>query len=411
MQLLTSTLILIVLCLSSSASGQEAAKDPASEAKMQLGPFAITPRLQLTNLGVDTNVFNEWEDPKRDFTLTVGPLADLWLRLGPARLSLKAQVDYVYFATYSSERSFNTTDSARLELAPGRVRPWVGVSYLNTRDRYSPELDVRARRSETAFSGGVDFVLSRKTTFVLGLEETRTDFPEDQAAGSVYLREVLNRKTTVGTASLRRALTPLTAVMLSVETVRERFQFSPGRDSNGFRLVPAVEFAATALIDGTAKVGYRKLKMLAPGVPDYSGPVASVDLGYRLLGVTRFAFGVKRDVEYSYDVLQPYYILTAATASVTQAVGGPWSVTARAGTQRLDYRTASLDVILPVGPGGADGKEGRDDDVRFWGGGIGCRLGPDATLRFDVNYYKRRSERYARDYTGVRAGTSVTYGF
>lgn len=245
--------------------------------------------------------------------------------------------------------------------------------------------------------------------FGLALRETRTDFPEDETAGSIYLRDVLNRTTTVGTASLRYRLTPLTTLVMSAEAVRERFQFSPGRDSNGFRLVPGVELDAHALIDGLAKVGYRSLKMLTPGMPDYTGAVASVDLGYRLMGVTRFSVSVKRDVEYSYELFQPYYVLTGLTGSVSQAVGGPWSLTARMGLQRLDYRAVKLtDILVPgdVSPG----REGRDDILRFWGG-VGYKLGPDVRLGFDVNYFKRRSERYSQDFSGLRAGTSLTYGF
>ena len=39
--------------------------------------------------------------------------------------------------------------------------------------------------------------------------------------------------------------------------------------------------------------------------------------------MTRFAVQVQRDVEYSYDPTQPYYLLTGVTGSVSQAVGGP----------------------------------------------------------------------------------------
>jgi hypothetical protein len=46
--------------------------DPET-APVRLGPFGITPALVLRDLGRDTNVFNERDNPKSDFTLTVVP--------------------------------------------------------------------------------------------------------------------------------------------------------------------------------------------------------------------------------------------------------------------------------------------------------------------------------------------------
>ena len=152
--------------------------------------------------------------------------------------------------------------------------------------------------------------------------------------------------------------------------------------------------------------GWRRLKMLTPGMPDFSGAVASVDLYYTLLGATRFTLGVTRDIEYSYWVDEPYYVLTGTTLSVTQAVGGPWALVARMGLQRLAYRRVSA-----VAQGFSPAEHGRLDRVRLFGGGLSYRLGPDVRLGFDANYFSRSSDYRHRHYRGLRAGTSVTYGF
>ncbi len=47
----------------------------------------------------------------------------------------------------------------------------------------------------------------------------------------------------------------------------------------------------------------------------------------------------------------------------------------------------------------------------FYGGGIGYRVGTDVRIGFNVDYYTRQSDRETRQYEGLRAGTSVTYGF
>jgi hypothetical protein len=383
------------------------APDPFASARVHIGPFAVTPSFSVTNVGVDTNVFNVWQDPKSDFTATITPAADVWLRLGPARLNLELSGSYLYFAQYSDQRALGTTDSARLELPLLHVRPWVKGSFLTVRDRPGFEIDVRVRRTETAVSGGADLQASKRTTLGVSLMRTRVDYNTDAAFLGYSLRDALNRTTTVEGALFRYALTPLTTFVTAVDVVQERFDFSPIRDSDGFRVVPGLEFAATALISGSAHVGFRRLTMKTAGVPDYTGPVAAIDLGYALLGLTRFAIQVRRDVEYSFDPAQPYYLLTGVTGSVSQAVGGPWSIEARAGIQRLAYQTVDLSGSGVAGSAVA----GRVDVVRSYGAGVGYKLGPSTRIGVNADYYTRRSEIFLQQYQGLRVGSSVTYGF
>src|SRR5688572_2945726 len=79
--------------------------DPVAEAPIRLGAIGLAPRIGLTNVGVDTNVFNEVEDPKQDFTLTASPGMQLWLRLQRGLLSVDGQGDYVYFNKHADQRS------------------------------------------------------------------------------------------------------------------------------------------------------------------------------------------------------------------------------------------------------------------------------------------------------------------
>jgi hypothetical protein len=145
-------------------------------------------------------------------------------------------------------------------------------------------------------------------------------------------------------------------------------------------------------------------------VPDYTGLVASVNLGYTLLGATRFAVQVDRDVQFSYEQFQPYYVLTGVTGTVTHRLTSVWDLQARAGNQQLAYRSA----ILPTGGAGTAPFApitDRTDNVVFYGGGVGYHIGPDIRLGFNVDYYTRRSDVIINQYEGLRVGSSVTYGF
>jgi hypothetical protein len=409
----TRTALAVAILLFGAAAPafpQDAAPDPFVTARVRFGPLALTPGLAVTNVGWDSNVFNTWEDPQGDFTGTVTPQTDLWFRMGPLRVVGHGALGYVYFANFVKERSWNTDDSVKLEALGTHVRPYIGYAYLNIRDRPGYEIDQRVRRVENRMFAGVDMPLTRKTTLGAAFKRTKTDYAEGESFNDIYLRFQFNRWTDVYTVSARYALTPLTTLLFDTEYVREKFEFDVMRNSAGFRLLPGVEFKPMALISGTARVGYRQLNFDSPNVPDYSGLVGSVNLGYTLLGATRFSVQFDRDVQYSFEQREPYYVLTGVTGSITYALNITWDLQARAGNQSLAYRQT---ILSGAGSGSAASgtSAGRTDRVVYYGGGIGYRLGPDTRIGFNVDYYTRRSGVSIRQYQGLRVGSSVTYGF
>jgi len=126
----TSCVLASVVLCAGAAFAQTPAEPPISP-RIRLGPLGLSPRVGLTNLGIDTNVFNEIENPKHDFTATLSPHTDFWLRLGMARVSGSATFDYVYFGHYSSERAVNTYDQLRVAVPLRRVVPYATASIVN----------------------------------------------------------------------------------------------------------------------------------------------------------------------------------------------------------------------------------------------------------------------------------------
>ena len=160
-------------------------------------------------------------------------------------------------------------------------------------------------------------------------------------------------------------------------------------------------FDPFAVIKGTARIGYRDFVPLDPTVPGYQGGTAAVDLSYVLQGSTKLGVQVGRDVQYSFDVNQPYYLQTGISGSIAQQIYGPLDVVARAGTQHLSYRDragATVDVA------------GRTDDVRTLGVGVGYHVGSELRIGFNVDRSRRDTDLAGRRYEGYRAGMSVTYG-
>jgi hypothetical protein len=180
------------------------------------------------------------------------------------------------------------------------------------------------------------------------------------------------------------------------------FEFSPLRDSTSTSISGNVTFDRFALIRGGASVGYTDFHMQQPGIADFQGVTAAVNLAYTLMGATRFAFDLGRDVQYSYDVNQPYYVQTRVAGSVMQQIFGPLDAVVRGSFATLGYRDR-----LGVDPTLVN----RVDDLTSYGGGIGYHMGRDTRLGFNVDWSNRTSDVFQRRYKNLTYGSSVTYGF
>jgi hypothetical protein len=375
--------------------------DPWEQARYRIGPFAFTPSIVLSNLGVDTNVFYATADPKKDFTFSIDPQVDWWFRASRARVHGKDIVQGVYFATYASERSINQNHTLTLEVPLLRVKPYAGGSYLNVKERPGYEIDARARRTETAGNFGLVFKFTSRSALDTGASYTHVAFDSGEEYNNTSLEQTLNRHTWVVNGTFRYALTPLTTLLISADGIEERFVYSPVRDARSIRVMPGVEFKPFALISGTARIGYRSLNFYAPTVPDFSGMVADLNLGYTLLGRTRFGVTAARDIAYSYLTSTPYYVLGQFGGSITQQIAGPWDARVTGTLQTLDYR-GSVSI--------AEMNAEHTDHIDIMGGGIGYRAARDARIGVNVDYYRRRSPVVGNNFSGLRAGVTVTYG-
>jgi hypothetical protein len=375
---------------------------PPTTTRLQFGPLYINPLLALTNAGVDNNVFNEPDStgPKRDFTMTVTPAADMWLRLGPSWLRGNVKEDLVYFQTYSSQNSANTSFSLNWVLPFNRLTLNPGLAYLNTNDRPGFEIDARAPRVETDYNGTLELRLASKTFLGARIDSRTTDYAPGEEFNGTNLRQELNRTVTTAGLTLRYQATPLTSLMFEATREEARFEFSPLRDTDSTLLSGGLKFDPAALLKGSATVGYRDFRPLSSLVPGYQGTIAAVNLSYVPISTTLLSGTYVRDVQYSYDVNQPYYLQGGATASINQQIFGPVDVVARIGAQRLEYRVRT---DAPVDPN-------RVDHVTTYGGGVGYHMGSDLRIGFNVDQYRRRSDIESNEYTGLRYGFSVTYG-
>ena len=385
-----------------SAQTPEGGPDP-SQMRVRLGPFWLNPRVVLTNLGVDTNVFNVPDElgPQKDFTFTATPSTDIWLRMGISWLQVTIREDLVWYQKFETQRGANTALDITWRAPIGRTLVSISPRYLSTNERPGYEIDARVRRREYGVSGKVEVRAFSKTFFGVTGSTLNVKYADDALFYGQSLQEDLNRKTVGYGVTLRHEVTPLTSLSLNASRQEDPFEFNPLRDADSTSVTGGVSFDPHALVKGSASFGYRDFVPLSSDLPPYKGPIWTVDLSYTLLGVTRFAVQWKQDIAFSYDELQPYYLETGYSGTVTQQIFGPFDAQARGGIQHLAYRNRSGALVNPD----------RTDDVQTYGGGIGYHFGQDARLGVNVEHQSRTSPVPVREFSALRYGVSVTYGF
>jgi len=401
--LFPACLVVLLFASASSAAAQDISQDPSESARFHFGAIRFTPYISITDLGVDTNVYNETDvnEPKQDTTATFGPGVNYWFKLGRARIAAKSDLTYTWFHTYSDQRSFNTGNEGKLSLPLNRLTPFVDGHYVHGRRRVSFEIDSRSLSTDTFYGGGIDLRVTAKSTLRFEAHRQSIGFNDDEFFAGSSLQQSLNRDVNTTAVSWRESVTPLTVFSVKTEYGQDRFTYSPFKDANGLRVMPGFEFDTNALIGGKVYVGYRRFDPLTTEVPDFQGLVADVAANYRL-HATRFDVLFTRDVSYSYQATEPYYVLSNVGLQVKQMITHNWDVVGLLGRQWLSYRQ----ILIPGDPG-----VDRLDRSYGIGGGVGYALNEDLRVGMNVTYFGRTSNTVTfSEYNGLRVGAAVSYG-
>jgi hypothetical protein len=412
-----ATLVGICVLGSVSAAPAQMTRDPREHARSHLGPFYLTPSVELAELGLETNVFNEPGNKTRsDVTATALPHADVWVPFGRrALITGSGTLGLVYYQTYASERSVNPDLRVRGDLRVHRVTLFASSAYASSRRQPNLEIDVRARHENRSVDAGAEAQITERFSVETGASETRITFQDDALFQDISLRETLNRRMRTGWASARYEVTPLTRVNLRAQLTQERFPFSPIRDADSLTLAPGVEFQPRALISGSASVGVRRFRGSSSQLPDFTGLVANANLSYALRGATRFRFTAIRDLAYSYSVEEPYYAIAGYGLTIVQHLGGRFDVTAGGDWQTYRYRRLALvaPAALPAAVPVQSSTVGTPNvsDIRIWSAGVGYRLWNTQRLGFGATYRERSaSDLPDLTYSGLRVMLTVNTG-
>jgi len=397
------TSLRLFACLVALAAAHNAAPAAAQDAEerptLKLGPIEFRPRLLFSNIGVDNNVFNEPTNAKSDFTATATPDLEVSMHPGRLRVVYTTGSQFVYFRKYKSERSVNRNFTGRADLDLTYFRPFASISAARTRERANSEIDLRARHHPRVYAAGTSVRIASRTSLLFTARRSSDDYADGIEFRGVDLATVLDSKTTGYDTALNIELTPLTTFSLGVSKEEQRFARSPVRDSDSLRVAPTLTISPLGLLTGTVSVGYRRFDGLDPALPDYTGIVANGTLGVLLAERYRLATSFTRDVRYSYEEANPYYIITGGRATLTAQTYGPLDIRILGGREALTYRAL------------AGGQPAGTDRQIVYGGGVGYRITGRVRIVIDAEASRRRSDRNAaREYTNHRIVGALNWG-
>lgn len=385
-------MLLLLLVAAARASAQ-------AEGRFHSGPLTWTPTLTLREAGFDSNVYDEPTNPKHDNSAVFSPQAEGALAFAHMDVRFGGSADYVYFQRYTRERSLNGRANARIDFNLSRITPYIGGGFVNARERVSSEIDVRARRTDHAASAGVGIALTPRGVLELDATFNATSIREGETFRGVNLAGRLNRESTGLQARVKYEVTPLTRFFVEGGASRDRFTLSPGYDADNLSGRAGFEFEPDAVLKGKATVGFHRIEPIGPLAFPFEGVTAAVELGYVLLGRTRFDTRIARDTSYSFEE-QPYSLQTIYGGEILHNVFGPLDVIGRASWETLDY------------PGIPERNLPEDTlEITRYGGGLAIRPGTRVRLTLNYEVIDRVARLVERTYGRRRLYTTVTYGF
>jgi hypothetical protein len=359
------------------------------------------PTIALRNTGMDSNVFNDTTGPRGDFTYSVTPRLFVVAPIANTRFIGRALGTFTDFRTYKDQRSFGGLFDGRYEVTSPGFRPFASVGFADRRERRGFEIDARVRQRQTFASIGLDVDVTAITALTAWVTRTTTAWDRNERYLGVGLADQLDYSATSLAGGARFKVTPLTTVTAAAEVGQDRFQRSPLRDADSLRVGPSVDFDSSAAITGHLRADYRSFRPLSPTVAEYRGLTAFADIRYLFRDWIEVKVDANRDVDYSYDPLEPYYLEMGGRLTVTQRVVGPFGVIGIAERWNIHHQQVF----------GGPEFDGRLDTTTSVGAGLAIQKSKQVRFELVYQHTSRRSSAPGwREYERQQIFASAIYG-
>ena len=376
------------------------------DAAWKFGPFRIQPSLVISNAGVDSNIFYSPAEPIKDFTITAGPAATVYVPIHRKFvLSLYGSPQYVWYSKTEQERTWNYYLNGAAQLSLKNVFFSLEGTYSDARERWNTEIDIRPRRKEEGYGGSVLVKAAWKTSFSLGYRTVKYNYESVEVASGFNAQQKLNRQESYANFSFFYQASTQRRFFLDFEYGLYQFDFATQAaigDSRSAAAYAGLDLSRLGRrVRGRIRVGYKKFDVRNSEGADYQGIVGDSQLWVRLAKPFVIRGSYVRDVRFSLWYDNPYYLESRPGAGVSLY---PLRFL------RLDYDySVGRNTYPEVGGGGTDVK--RLDEYTIQSAGIYFRIKKTVALGFIASWWVRNSNLDAEDDKRTFFGLNLTYEF
>jgi hypothetical protein len=268
--------------------------------RFRMGPFYLTPKFHVQNIGLDTNVFYTPTDRQTDVMASGGPGLDLVLPVGPTgTIYGRGILDYLYFVRTPSQRRLNGSVSTGADFQGARTQ--LTAEQLWGRAFSRPSYQVNERIETYSESSRLNFRRGLFGRLYLRGEGSRLRSDIEQSVDylGTDLRQTLSETRYLAGGGLEYAITVKTSFVVEANEQWDRFLYQPSRDADSTRVVAGFRTDSTALISGQALVGRRSFRPVAAPDVDQRLTVADVAATLNVTPRTHIGFTYARDLSYS----------------------------------------------------------------------------------------------------------------
>jgi hypothetical protein len=402
---LVAAAALVASALPASAAEREKKKRPG---RFRVGPVYLTPKLQLKNAGVDTNVFNQRTDEIADTSVVLSPtVLAAWPIGRRLRLTGESHVDLNYFRRQSSERSADFGGEGRAEVDVGPFTLFGAGGGGQSRQRFSIDLDQRVLRHERWGSTGLTITPTRRVSVTVFGTGRVYEYGSFVVRGA-NVKESLDRNELTGTAQVRYVLSRRTTLVGSADAIEDRFLRQPravSRVSRSYRYLGGFEFGEKALIRGKLLAGIREFPT-SLSAPSYRGPALATSLTLPLLHFGLGTVVAERDIYFALtptttlgpDRFRNTYVSTRFGGEAE--VGLPFALFGRA-----NFGFEEAKYLLPYLVEGAFGR--RIDHLWTAGASVLRSFRAGVRVGGTIQWGRRVSSFPAFSYQGLRYGVQA----
>ncbi len=358
------------------------------QAWLHSGPFYLTSRLQLSDIGYDQHFFL----PSDTGGLRWAVSAPQRLYIVPTRkivASIEAAPSLALVQRGAKKFQFGFTSRADLQFIFNRLWLDFHTGIFNDLRASTGEINRVLTAKENDYTVDGEFKYSSRTNLTYSASSRRTRFPTNrvQPEDVIDALPLLDRSEHDYRVAVRHQTFPLTTITLASEVSNYSFDQAPYRNASRTYGAIGADFdnGPTAI---RAEVATARLDFKDPAQKDFTGLLGNASASRRIGRRMNGEINVVRDLDFSIYLFNNYYLTDRLGGTLGYDVSRRLQVRALAQLGRDLYQTPVNGIF-------------REDKMSFVGAGwnYGRR---HIQGGFDVGYYRRTSNVHIDESHGIR---------